>query len=244
METNFRSLAIIILVSVISIVHSQPANNIQRIYMGQTAPSFKEQSTKGMINFPDDFFNKWKILFSHPADFTPVCTSEIIALATKQENFKKLNTALIVISTDGLNSHIEWVKSIESIAYKGNTPVKVDFPLVADVSTEVSKKYNLLRNDSIMRKDLRSVIFIDTDDKIRAILTYPDYIGRNIDEIERILIALQTSDKNDVLTPANWKKGDDVLIRALKSIEESDKLKGKDKQGYYQYAWYMWFKKL
>ncbi len=216
----------------------------QTPYIGQHAPSFKAQATTGNINFPDDFFTKWKILFSHPADFTPVCTSEIMALAEKQENFKKLNTALIVISTDGLNSHIEWVKSIESISIVGKENVKINFPLVSDVSTEISKKYNLLRKDTILRKDLRAVIFIDPDNKIRAILNYPDNIGRNTDEIERILIALQTADNNEVLTPANWKPGKDVLIPSPKTMEESDNLKAKNKSGYYSLAWYLWYRKL
>jgi peroxiredoxin 2/4 len=219
------------------------AANSQTPYIGQKAPSFKAESTSGMINFPEDFYNKWKIIFSHPADFTPVCTSEIMALAEKQDDFSKLNTALIVVSTDGLNSHIEWVKSIESITISGKDPVKINFPLIADVSLSVSKMYNLLRKDTAERKDMRSVIFIDTDDKIRAILTYPDYIGRNMDEIERILIALQTADKQNVLTPANWKPGDDVLIKAPKTMDESNKLKEKNLPGYYNYTWYMWFKK-
>ncbi len=101
------------------------------------APSFKTQSTLGQVNFPSDYFNKWKILFSHPADFTPVCSSEIIALADKQEEFKKLNTVLIVISIDGINSHIEWVKSLESIIRTNNPPIKINFPLISDSNLDV-----------------------------------------------------------------------------------------------------------
>ncbi|MFZ4741063.1 MAG: peroxiredoxin [Bacteroidales bacterium] len=233
-----------LMINYILVVEAQVSNGLQTPYIGQHSPSFKAQATTGNINFPDDFFTKWKILFSHPADFTPVCTSEIMALAEKQENFKKLNTALIVISTDGLNSHIEWVKSIESISIVGKENVKINFPLVSDVSTEISKKYNLLRKDTTLRKDMRAVIFIDPDNKIRAILNYPDNIGRNIDEIERILIALQIADNNEVLTPANWKPGKDVLIPSPKTMEESDKLKAKNKSGYYNLTWYMWFRKL
>jgi peroxiredoxin (alkyl hydroperoxide reductase subunit C) len=233
-----------LMINYILVVEAQMISGSQTPYIGQHAPSFKAQATTGNINFPDDFFTKWKILFSHPADFTPVCTSEIMALAEKQENFKKLNTALIVISTDGLNSHIEWVKSIESISIVGKENVKINFPLVSDVSTEISKKYNLLRKDTILRKDLRAVIFIDPDNKIRAILNYPDNIGRNTDEIERILIALQTADNNEVLTPANWKPGKDVLIPSPKTMEESDNLKAKNKSGYYSLAWYLWYRKL
>ncbi len=233
-----------LVINFILIVNAQEKNDLQTIYIGQHAPSFKARSTTGNINFPEDFFTKWKILFSHPADFTPVCTSEIIALAEKQENFKKLNTALIVISTDGLNSHIEWVKSIESISISGKENVKIYFPLVADESLEISKKYNLLRKDTTLRKDMRAVIFIDTDNKIRAILNYPENIGRNMDEIERILIALQTADQYSVLTPANWIPGGDVLIPSPKTMEESEKLKAKNKPGYYNLSWYMWYRKL
>jgi len=233
-----------LMINYILVVEAQLSNGLQTPYIGQYAPSFKAQATTGNINFPDDFFTKWKIIFSHPADFTPVCTSEMMALAEKQESFKKLNTALIVISTDGLNSHIEWVKSIESISMIDKEKVKIDFPLVSDVSTEISKKYNLLRKDTTLRKDLRAVIFIDPDNKIRAILNYPDNIGRNTDEIERILIALQTADNNEVLTPANWKPGKDVLIPSPKTMEESDKLKAKNKSGYYSLTWYLWYRKL
>lgn len=223
---------------------TQTNNSLQTLYIGQHAPGFKAQATTGNINFPDDYFTKWKILFSHPADFTPVCTTEIMALSEKQETFKKLNTALLVISTDGLNSHIEWVKSIESISFAGKESVKIGFPLISDVNMEISKKYNLLRKDTILTKDMRAVVFIDPDNKIRAILNYPQNIGRNIDEIERVLIALQTADDNEVLTPANWKPGGDVLLPSPKTMEESASLKAKNKAGYYNLNWYLWFKKL
>ncbi len=243
MKTKILLSTIILIFGYLNL-NAQTNTGIQTPYVGQYAPAFKAESTTGTINFPSDYYNKWRILFSHPADFTPVCSSEIISLAAKQDEFKKLNTALIVISTDGLNSHIEWEKSMESISYKGQPTVKINFPLVADVSMEVSKKYNLLSKDTLQRKDMRSVIFIDPDNKIRAILTYPDNIGRNIDEIERILIALQTADKDQVLTPANWKQGDDVLIPSPKSMDESKKMAEKNKPGYYNLAWYMWFRKL
>jgi len=230
--------------SCILVVNAQVNSNLQTLYIGQHAPSFKAQTTKGSLNFPDDYFTKWKILFSHPADFTPVCSTEIMALAEKQDNFRKLNTALIVVSTDGLNSHIEWEKSLESISINGKDAIKINFPLVSDANMEISKKYNLLRKDTMLTKDMRAVIIIDPDNKIRTILIYPQNIGRNIDEIERVLIALQTADKNEVLTPANWKPGGDVLLPSPKTMEESDNLKAKNKSGYYNLNWYMWFRKL
>jgi peroxiredoxin 2/4 len=237
-------LLIALISNTVFFVNAQVNSNLQTPYLGQHAPSFKGLATTGNINFPEDFFSKWKILFSHPADFTPICTTEIMALAEKQDNFNKLNTALIVISTDGINSHIEWVKSIESIVREGKASVKINFPLVSDVSMEISKQYNLLRKDTTLRKDMRAVIFIDPDNKIRAILNYPEYIGRNIEEIERILIALQTADNNNVFTPANWTPGKDVVIPAPKTMQEAENLKSKNKPGYYSLAWYLWFRKL
>jgi peroxiredoxin 2/4 len=209
-----------------------------------TAPSFKATSTMGDINFPDDYFGKWKILFSHPADFTPVCTSEILALAASHEEFKKLKTQLIVISTDGLNSHIEWVKSMESISYEGFSPVKIDFPLIADNELVVSKLYGLLQSNSKERKDIRGVVFIDTENKIRAFFHYPNSVGRNIEEIKRTLIALQTEDKHGVQTPANWQPGNEVLIKSPSSIQEAEKLERKQDASLRKVTWYMWFKKL
>jgi len=207
-----------------------------------TAPSFTAESTMGKINFPDDYYGKWKIIFSHPSDFTPVCTSEIIELAFSQEDFKKLNTALVVVSTDGLNSHIEWVKSIESIDYNGLGKVKLNFPIVSDFKLEISKKYGILNSDSSNRKDIRSVFFIDTDDQIRAMFYYPENVGRNIDEIKRTLTALQTTDKYEVLTPANWKPGNEVLINSPSSIAEAEKLEEKKPKNLRKVAWYMWFR--
>jgi len=209
-----------------------------------TAPSFRAISTMGEINFPDDYFGKWKIIFSHPADFTPVCTSEILALAASQEEFKKLKTQLLVISTDGLNSHIEWVKSMESISYEGFEPVKIDFPLIADSELEVSRLYGLLQSKTDEKKDIRGVIFIDPTNKIRAFFHYPNSIGRNIEEIKRTLIALQTQESYDVLTPANWQPGDEVLIKSPSTIEEAEKLERKKDASLRKVTWYMWYKKM
>jgi peroxiredoxin 2/4 len=207
-----------------------------------TAPSFTAVSTMGNINFPDDYYGKWKILFSHPADFTPVCTSEILALEAIQNDFKKLKTALIVISTDGINSHIEWVKSINSISNSG-VPVKIDFPIVTDADLKISKLYGIIPPDS-SKKDIRGVFIIDPANKIRAFFYYPTTVGRNIDEIKRTLIALQTEDKHEVLIPANWQPGNEVLIRSPKTIKEAEKLEEKKDSDLRKVTWYLWYKKL
>ncbi len=217
--------------------------NKNQIRIGMNAPEFKSPSTQGEINFPADYYNKWKVLFSHPADFTPVCTSEIIALADKQEEFKYLNAALIVLSTDGLNSHIEWVKSIEGISRADKPAIKINFPLVSDVDLTVVRKYNMMHQDTNNRESVRSVVIIDPDNKVRTFFVYPDNIGRNIDEILRTLKALQMADKENVLTPANWQIGKDVLIHAPKTMKESEKLKLQNNPDLYSQTWYMWYKK-
>jgi peroxiredoxin 2/4 len=227
----------------LSIFHVQSQEIVNPLTKG-SAPSFVAESTFGKINFPDDFYGKWKIIFSHPADFTPVCTSEILALAALQEDFKKLNTALLVLSTDGLNSHIEWVKSMESINYNGLGKLKIDFPLISDVNLNISKKYGILISDSTDRKDIRAVFFIDVDNNIKAMFYYPMNVGRNIEEIKRTLIALQTVEKYHVLTPANWKTGDEVLINSPTSIAESEKLSKNKSSDLRSVTWYMWFRTL
>lgn len=208
------------------------------------APAFIATSTMGRINFPDDYFGKWKILFSHPSAFTPVCTSEIIALAQIQDEFKKLKTQLIVFSTDGLNSHVEWVKSIESIENGGLPAVKIDFPLVSDTDFTISKRYGLLQDGKDAALNIRGVVFIDPDNNIRAFFYYPHSIGRNVDEIKRTLIALQTQDQYNVLTPANWQPGDEVMIESPGSRLEAEKLERRKQKNLRRVTWYMWYKKL
>ena len=212
--------------------------------LGETAPSFIAQSTQGEVNFPSDFFGKWKIVFSHPADFTPVCTSEILTLASLQEEFKKLDAEILVVSTDGINSHIEWVKSIESIDYNGLGLQKINFPLISDNNLNISKKYGMVEANSGRSNNIRGVFIIDPDNKIRSINFYSVSTGRNFDELLRTLIALQTSDKYNVLTPANWHPGDDVMIPSPGTIDEARKLQSKNDPDLKMITWYMWLKKL
>jgi len=209
--------------------------------LGDRAPEFETKTTQGELKFPGDYYGKWKILFSHPADFTPVCTTEILELAYLQEEFKKLNTQIVILSTDGLNSHLDWIKSMETISYKNRGPVEIDFPFVSDIGLEISKKYGMIHPNSSSTRDVRAVFIINPDDKISSINYYPDNVGRNIDEILRNLVALQEVYTNNNLTPANWTKGENLLVQSPGSKEEAEKLK--TKKNLYSLTWYLWFQK-
>ncbi len=236
-------LLIVVGILVTGLVWSQDQNT--RIpLLGEMAPVFTAKTTNGKLNFPGDFPNKWKILFSHPADFTPVCSSEILQLASMQEEFEELNTKIMVLSTDGLNSHMAWINSLETINYPDDESYEIKFPLIADPDHEISKKYGMIHSYTSSTRDVRGVFFIDPTDRILAIFFYPMYIGRNMEEIKRTLIALQTAEKHYVLTPANWDPGENVLVRSpatQKEAEKMEKLKGDDMTSL---SWYMWFKEL
>jgi peroxiredoxin (alkyl hydroperoxide reductase subunit C) len=227
---------------VASNLFSQDNKEVRIPLIGETAPSFTAESTNGKITFPDDYYGKWKILFSHPAAFTPVCSSELIEIADMQEDFDRLDTKIIVVSTDGLNSHLAWKKSMEEIRYHDKQTPKINFPLISDNNLEVSKKYGMIHSYSSTTKDIRGVFIVDPNEKIRAIFFYPMNVGRNIDEIKRTLIALQMADHKNVLTPANWMPGDAVLIPAPKTEADADKLAAKNDPDLHELAWYMWLK--
>lgn len=225
-------------------LYSQDIENYRIPFLGERAPSFSAPSTKGEIKFPEDFYGKWKIIFSHPADFTPVCTSEILALAAMQDDLKKMDAEIIVVSTDGINSHIEWIKSIESIDYNGLGFQKIDFPLVSDANLAISKKYGMVEANSGRTNNIRGVYIVDPQNKIQYFNFYPVNIGRNLDEMMRTLRALQVSEKYDVLTPVNWEEGDRVMIPAPETMEAAEALKSKKNPNLEMVTWYMWLKKL
>jgi len=212
--------------------------------IGEDAPSFTAESTNGQITFPDNFGSKWKILFSHPADFTPVCSTEILELAHMQNEFDRLGVKIAVISTDTLYKHISWKKSLETLKYKGMDPVKIDFPLIDDNSWSASKSYGMLHAPTSTQRDVRGVFIIDPNNKVRAIYFYPMEIGRNMDEIRRTVVALQTADKQKVLIPANWEPGDDVLIPYVRSSKDAENMTTGIDRDIYKVSWYMTFKKL
>ncbi len=181
--------------------------------IGDDAPAFHAETTNGPINFPDDYKGKWVILFSHPADFTPVCTTEFVAFARIQEDLRKLNCELVGLSIDSNYSHIAWLRTIkERIEFKGQKGVGITFPVIADVKQEVAKLYGMLQPGASTTQAVRAVFFIDPNSKVRALMYYPLSNGRNFDEILRLLIALQTSDAHGCATPADWRPGDDVII--------------------------------
>lgn len=171
--------------------------------LDEKAPSFTAESTRGTIEFPGDYGRKWKILFSHPADFTPVCTTELLELARMQKDFKEINVAVAVVSVNPLSMHKDWIASIEDILKKSNTPVKINFPLIDDSKLNVGWEYGMLTPDHESFKAVRGVYIIDPNDKIKAILFYPMEVGRNMEEIKRMILALQTAEKNTVLVPTN-----------------------------------------
>jgi peroxiredoxin 2/4 len=219
-------------------IHAQERNN--RIpLIGEKAPSFTAQSTLGKINFPKDFGSDWKIIFAHPKDFTPVCSSEILELALQQEEYKKLGVRLIVLSTDIISQHKDWIAALEEIKYKGREPVKIKFPLVDDSRYLISNKYGLIHSSTSISENIRAVYIIDPENKVRSISFYPIELGRNMDEIKRTVVALQTIDKNNnhISTPANWNPGDKVMVPVL--TEEEQRKLGTSESKIQQLTWFM-----
>lgn len=181
--------------------------------IGEKAPEFKSVTTQGEINFPGDYRESWVILFSHPADFTPVCTSEFMTFASMEKQFNAANCKLVGLSVDGLYSHIAWLRTIkEKIEYKGMKNVEVTFPLIEDITMEIAGKYGMIQPGESNTKAVRAVFVIDPKGIIRTIIYYPLSLGRNFDELYRVVIALQTADEFSVATPADWRPGDEVIV--------------------------------
>ncbi|MCH7983255.1 MAG: peroxiredoxin [Chloroflexi bacterium] len=188
------------------------------LLLGDTVPNFTQESTDGPIDLYDFFGDGWGILFSHPADFTPVCTTELGAVAGLKEQFDKRNTKVIGLSVDDLASHRDWVKDIEE-----TQNVKLNFPIIADADQKVANLYNMIQSED-NKMTVRSVFIIDPEKKLRLTITYPAATGRNFAEILRVLDSLQLTDGYKVATPANWRDGDDVIVLPAVSNEDADKL--------------------
>lgn len=213
--------------------------------LGDVAPAFEAVTTQGKINFPKDFKGKWVILFSHPADFTPVCTSEFMTFGKMQQEFEDLNCQLIGLSIDGLYSHIAWLRTIhDKIEYKGMKNIEITFPLIDDVSMKVANLYGMVQPNESSTSAVRAVFFIDPKGIIRTIIYYPLALGRNFDELKRVLIGLQTADNFNVALPADWRPGDDVIVPTAGSCGVA-KERMDDKTGdIHCYDWFFCTKKL
>jgi peroxiredoxin (alkyl hydroperoxide reductase subunit C) len=183
--------------------------------IGDFAPDFETVTTKGKIKFSEFATNKWIVLFSHPADFTPVCTTEMSGFALEKDKFDALNTELLGLSIDSIHSHLAWVNNVRE-----KTGVYFDFPIIADIDMKVSKLYGMLQPNESETAAVRAVFFIDPIKKVRLIMYYPLNVGRNMDEILRVLEALQTSDEYKVAMPLNWRKGDKVIVPPPKTLDE------------------------
>ncbi len=195
------------------------------LHIGSIAPDFSQESSEGVINFHEWLGGKWAVLFSHPKDFTPVCTTELGAVSKLKGEFDKRGVKAIALSVDGVEDHHKWIKDIEETQ---NT--KQNFPILADGDRKVAKLYDMIHPEANDTLTVRSVFIIDGNKKIRTTLTYPASTGRNFDEILRVIDSLQLTDNFKVATPANWKDGDDVVI--ITALQDPEELKARFPKGF------------
>lgn len=212
--------------------------------IGEKAPSFVAETTQGEIRFPDDFKGRWVVFFSHPADFTPVCTTEFMTFASLEPEFEKLNCKLLGLSIDSTYSHIAWLRTIkEKIEYNGMKGLEINFPVISDLTMEVSKAFGMLQPGASNTQAVRAVFIMDPDAVVRAILYYPLANGRNMDEVLRLVKAMQIADKHNVATPANWNPGDDVIVPPPGSCGSAKERTEKPDAGTRVLDWFMVLKK-
>jgi len=203
--------------------------------LGEPAPDFEAVTTQGPVKL-SDFKGKWLVMFSHPADFTPVCTTEFMAFAAIADELKSLNVQLMGLSIDSVPSHLAWIRSI-----KEKMGVDIGFPIIADLDMKVAKKFGMIHTGQSSTAAVRAVFFIDDKGILRAMIYYPLSSGRYMPEIIRLVKSLQATDKHGVSTPANWQPGDKVVIPAPKTKVEMDK---RLSEGYECKEWYLCFKKI
>lgn len=192
------------------------APTTRSLRIGDLAPNFHARTTRGDISL-DQYRGRWLMFFSHPADFTPVCTSEFVAFAKAASKFAALDCALLGLSVDSLYAHVAWLRAIRELF-----GVEVPFPIVEDPSMAVGRAYGMLSEQALDASTVRATYFIDPDGVIRAMIWYPMNIGRSVDEMLRVVAALRRSAHGDVLTPAGWQPGDDVLLPPLSSEASAD----------------------
>jgi alkyl hydroperoxide reductase subunit AhpC len=195
------------------------------IRLGDIAPDFEQDSSEGRISFHEWLGNSWGVLFSHPADFTPVCTTELGMTAKLKDEFAKRNVKVIALSVDPVESHKKWIEDIND-----TQKTRVNFPIIADADRKVSLLYDMIHPNASVTQTVRSVFIIDPAKKIRLTLTYPASTGRNFDEILRVIDSIQLTEYNQVATPVNWKNGDDVVI--VPALQDPEVLKQKFPKGY------------
>ncbi len=191
--------------------------------IGDIAPDFEAVTTTGKIQFSEYNKGSWVILFSHPADFTPVCTTEMSGFALEKEFFARHNTKLMGLSIDSIHAHIAWVNAVYE-----KTGVLFEFPIIADIDMSVSKRYGMLQPGESETAAVRAVFIIDPEGKVRLIMYYPLNVGRNMEEIKRALLALQTSDQHKCAMPLNWTPGEKVIVPAPKTVEALQERKKSD----------------
>ena len=192
-------------------------NSFHMPRIGDMAPDFEASTTHGMLRFSDYIKDHWTILFSHPADFTPVCTTELSSFAENGKWFADHHTKLIGLSIDSIHSHVAWVNNVHE-----KTGVYMDFPIIADIDMKVAKLYGMLHENTSNTAAVRAVFFIDPKGIIRLIMYYPLNVGRNMDEIMRVLQALQAADENACAMPVNWRPGDKVIVPPPKTLKEME----------------------
>jgi peroxiredoxin (alkyl hydroperoxide reductase subunit C) len=210
--------------------------------LGERAPSFKASSTQGEINFPEQYRGKYIVFFSHPTDFTPVCSSEFILFAQLYAQFQALNSVLVGISSDSLFSHIAWLRTIEEkLEYRGSRHVKIPFPLIADVDRSITKLYGMRMTHTELTP--RVTFIIDSQGIIRSFMFYPLYNGRNIEELLRIIKAIQKHELENVATPASWQPGEDVIASVPRTIAEADSRMENKTSNLKCYDWFACYQK-
>ncbi len=203
--------------------------------IGEPAPDFEAETTHGHLKL-SDFKGKWVVLFSHPADFTPVCTTEFLAFSAIHDELKALNVQLVGLSVDSVSAHLAWVHAV-----KEKMGIQIPFPIIADLTMTVSNKYGMIHKGQSSTAAVRAVFFIDDKGIMRGMLYYPLSNGRYMPEIIRMIKAFQTTDKYHVATPANWQPGDKVVVPAPKTAAEMEK---RPTEGYECKDWYLCFKKI
>lgn len=210
--------------------------------INEPAPDFKVNTTHGERSLAD-YKGKWLVLFSHPADFTPVCTTEFMTFAHRSGELKDLNCELVGLSVDSLYAHIAWLRKIQEIEWNGMKNVEVSFPLIEDIRMDVARKYGMIQPNQSNTQAVRAVFYIDPKGTIRCIMYYPLTTGRNFDEMKRVLQALQKADKDNVATPAGWMPGNDTIIPTAGSCGTAkDRMANKDTDKYCL-DWFLCFNK-